>query len=169
MPVMFLRTILHATDLTPSSRPAFEQALELADEFGARLVLLHAAEVLPRSHARACLPSSYSHRRQQLAGDLRGLAGPNPVVPMEYVLSEDDPVSAIVRTAAARDCNLIVMGGHTPRGLPGLLAGVAEQVIRWAHCPVLVVKATPPSEPAPFARVPPFGSHGRRAPLPAGK
>jgi nucleotide-binding universal stress UspA family protein len=169
MPVMFLRTILHATDLTPSSRPAFDQALALAEEFGARLVLLHAAELLPRSPARACLPSFYARRRQQLAEDLHGLAGPNPTVSMEYVLSEDDPVSAIVRTAAARDCNLIVMGGHTPRGLPGLLAGVAEQVIRWAHCPVLVVKATHPAVPAPFSRVHPVGPHGRRTPLPAAK
>lgn len=150
---MRLRTILHPTDLTASSRPALDQAVALARDYRTQLVILHAADLLlPRP---AALPPGYARRRQQLGDELRQLIVPDPLVNVEYILSEDDAVSAIVRTAAARDCDLIVMGSSTPRALPGLLpAGVAEQVIRWAHCPVLVVKPPGPVEPPKDRPVP---------------
>jgi nucleotide-binding universal stress UspA family protein len=57
-------------------------------------------------------------------------------------LSEEDPLAAILGTAVARECDLIVMGSHGRHGLRRLVQGsVTEQVIRAATCPVLVVKA----------------------------
>ncbi len=141
---MQLKTILHPTDFTHSSEPALSQAAAVARDYGTRLLILHAGQLLPLPRgipSRCCLPVEYARTRQQLWEQLRQVRVPYPEVPVEYLLSEDDPVSAIVRTAAARDCDLIVMGGHGPSGLRGLLtAGVAEQVVRWAHCPVLVIK-----------------------------
>jgi nucleotide-binding universal stress UspA family protein len=149
---MQLRTILHPTDFTHSSETALQQAAAVARDYGTRLLILHAAELLhpPRGvFSRSCLPAHYARARQQLWDQLNHVQVPFPDIPVEYLLSEDDPVSAIVRTAAARDSDLIVMGGHGPSGLRGLLtAGVAEQVVRWAHCPVLVIKPSAEMEQA---------------------
>jgi nucleotide-binding universal stress UspA family protein len=149
---MQLQIILHPTDFTHSSKAALHQAAAVARDYGTRLLILHAAELLPLPRgiaARSCLPVHYARIRQQLWEQLQQIQVPYPDVPVEYLLSEDEPVSAIVRTAAARDCDLIVMGGHGPSGLRGLLtAGVAEQVVRWAHCPVLVIKPSAEAEQA---------------------
>ena len=61
---------------------------------------------------------------------------------MEHRLTEGDPAEEILRVAAALQCNLIVIGTHGRTGLGRLLMGsVAEEVLRKAVCPVLVVKA----------------------------
>lgn len=53
---------------------------------------------------------------------------------------DDDPGDAILRFACANEIDLIAMGTHGRTGLAHLLAGsVAEQVIRSAKVPVLVV------------------------------
>jgi len=91
-------------------------------------------------------PASYQER---LWRDLRQIQIPEPAVPVEYLLSEDDPVTAILRTAAERDCDLIVIGSHGRHGLGRLFgASTAEQVIRGATCPVLVVKPSASSKEA---------------------
>jgi nucleotide-binding universal stress UspA family protein len=134
---MELQTILHPTDYNPSSQAALEQAEVLARECGARLVILHTVPLPRPSSGGLNGPAVLA-----LLDELRRRHGADPRVPVEYLVSRDDPVSSIVRTAAARDCDLIIMGGDQPRDLQGLLsASVVEQVVRWAHCPVLVVKS----------------------------
>lgn len=55
--------------------------------------------------------------------------------------SEGQPYKAIVDTASAKGCDLIVMGSHGRRGLAGLLIGsVAMQTLTHAHIPVLVYR-----------------------------
>jgi nucleotide-binding universal stress UspA family protein len=171
---MRLQTILHPTDFTQSSVAALYQAAAVARDYGTRLLILHAAELLPPPHgvtARPGLPGHYASSRQQLWDELYRLHVPYPQVPVEYLLSEDDPVSAIVYTAASRDCDLIVMGSHSPNGLRGLLSpGVVEQVVRWAHCPVLVVKPSPEAEQTlgtKYRCLPAVSDRNPAAPLPA--
>ena len=54
---------------------------------------------------------------------------------------EGPPAEAILRAAEADKPDLIVMGSRGSGGLPGALIGsVAEQVVRHATTPVLVVK-----------------------------
>ena len=51
------------------------------------------------------------------------------------------PVAAIVRTAKARNADLIVMGTHGRSGVAhALLGSVAERVVRSAPCPVLTIR-----------------------------
>jgi quercetin dioxygenase-like cupin family protein len=66
-------------------------------------------------------------------------------------LAEGDPAEEILHFADRLRCDLIVMGSHGRTGLGRLLTGsVAEEVLRRAACPVLVVKtplrATPAAE-----------------------
>jgi nucleotide-binding universal stress UspA family protein len=59
----------------------------------------------------------------------------------EIVLSPA-PGEAIVRTAIADRCDLVVMGTHGRGGLKrAVLGSVADYVVRHAECPVLTVRA----------------------------
>lgn len=60
------------------------------------------------------------------------------------------PAEELTQLAADLDADLIVLGTHGRRGMRRLLLGsVAEEVVRRAHCPVLVVrpKHVAPAEP----------------------
>jgi nucleotide-binding universal stress UspA family protein len=151
-----IRTILHPTDLSEHSRPAFQMACSSAREHDARLVLLYvlppsAAPLLPEPHPDL---SGAGAPPESLPGRFAWPRPPDPGVRVEYRLAEGDPADEIVRLAGALPCDLIVMGTHGRTGLGRLLQGsVAEAVLRQAPCPVLAVKppapeATPAAAPA---------------------
>jgi quercetin dioxygenase-like cupin family protein len=61
---------------------------------------------------------------------------------VEHRLAEGDPAEEILRLAGVLPCDLVAMGTHGKTGLARFLTGsVAEEVLRKAECPVLVVKA----------------------------
>jgi nucleotide-binding universal stress UspA family protein len=58
----------------------------------------------------------------------------------------DTAAHGIVELASVLDADLIVIGTHNPKGLQRFLLGsVAEETVRTARCPVLVIPA--PTEP----------------------
>jgi len=62
-------------------------------------------------------------------------------VEVEPVIRQGVPFLEIVRVAAERKADLIVMGTHGRTGLAHALMGsVAEKVVRMAACPVLTVR-----------------------------
>jgi nucleotide-binding universal stress UspA family protein len=63
---------------------------------------------------------------------------------------EGNAAPEILRVAEESHCDVIVLGTHGRTGLARLLLGsVAEQVVRRASCPVLMVKGPfPPEQPA---------------------
>jgi quercetin dioxygenase-like cupin family protein len=74
----------------------------------------------------------------------------DPQLHVEHHLAEGDPGQEILHLARALRCDLIVMGTHGRTGLGRFLTGsVAEEVLRKAACPVLVVKT--PMSPTPAA------------------
>src|SRR5260370_30666197 len=112
---MQVRTILCPTDLVDPSQRALKYAADLAHDYGARLIVLHAVETLgPENvtYGEAVSQPQPDSYRQRLWNDLHQIRAPDPGVTMEYVLSEEDPVVAILQTAAESDCDLIVMGRH---------------------------------------------------------
>src|SRR6516165_4115000 len=149
---MHFKTILCPTDYSELSQAALDYAAALAHHHGGRLVILHAVETLgPENvtYGEAVSRPQPDAYRQRLGDDLRRIQAPVSNVPVEHVLSDEDPVEAILRTAAERGCDLIVLGSHGRSGLKRLLMGsVADQVVRKASCPVLVVKEGVPPAPA---------------------
>ncbi len=150
---MRFKRILHPTDYSANSQPALHYAADFARDSGAALVLLHVVETLglenlPYSEiASADQPAAY---RKRLFDELHQAAPGDPKVHVEYVLSEEDPVTAILRTAADFECDLIVLGTRGIGGWQRLLVGsIAEQVVRQSACPVLVVKPPVPTRPLP--------------------
>lgn len=62
-------------------------------------------------------------------------------------IDDDEPYAAIVRRAEAWAADLVVVGYRGSTGLKQVwLGGVAEKVVRYAHCPVLVVRPRPGSQ-----------------------
>lgn len=56
-------------------------------------------------------------------------------------VAEGSPAEEIIRIAASRQVDLIVISTHGRTGLRHLLlGGTAERVLRQVHCPVLVVR-----------------------------
>jgi nucleotide-binding universal stress UspA family protein/quercetin dioxygenase-like cupin family protein len=143
-----IRTILHPTDFSENSEYAFRMACSLAKDHKADLVLFHvipplAAPILPEpppnplqsADSQECL------KRWQFAWP----QPPDPNVHVEHRVAEGNAPCEILRLAQALKCDLLVMGTHGRTGLDRLLTGsVAEEVLRKAICPVLVVRMPPP-------------------------
>jgi nucleotide-binding universal stress UspA family protein len=143
--------ILHPTDYSDISEAALCTAGELAREHGALLVILHVVETLgpeKLTFGEESQPQPEAYR-QRLWEEIHQVRPPDSQTRVEYVLSEEDPVTAILRTVEKQGCDLIVLGTH---GITGwrrwFLPSVAEEVVRRATCPVLVVKS--PREPEPL-------------------
>ncbi len=152
-----LRTILHPTDLSPRSEPAFQLACALASQYAARLIVLHVIEPI-MAYGEVGIVIEPPGGRESLWQELRAHRGFGGIQ-VEHRLEEGAPAGVIARVADELGCDLIVMGTHGRQGLSRLLMGsVAERVVRLAPCPVLTVKSpvgVPTKVPTPahqFAR-----------------
>jgi nucleotide-binding universal stress UspA family protein/quercetin dioxygenase-like cupin family protein len=138
-----IQTILHPTDFSQNSRHAFQSACALARDNRATLIILHVMlpSVSPVLGQRLADPS----RSAESQGSTAALPWPQPSDPkftIEHRVAEGDAAEEILRLGASLKCDMIVMGTHGRTGLGRLLVGsVAEEVLRKATCPVLVVKA----------------------------
>jgi nucleotide-binding universal stress UspA family protein len=149
-----IRTVLHPTDFSEASQPAFELACALARDYKARLVLLHATPptrvYAPDGIAMPFPPEEEYDARVRLAR----LRPADPIVEVEHYVVEGDPADEIMKAAARLHADVIVLGTHGNTGLTRLLVGsVAEHVMRKAPCPVLTVRAPFRVSPAPAPRV----------------
>jgi nucleotide-binding universal stress UspA family protein len=148
---MRYRKILHPTDYSDDSKPALRMAADLAGQHGATLVLLHVVETLGPERVSfgevgKRQPEAF---RRRLWDEIHHARPADPQLHVEYVLSEEDVVTAILRTAVDLECDLIVMGTHGVTGWRWLTPSIAEEVVRRATCAVLVVKPPVVSRPLP--------------------
>jgi nucleotide-binding universal stress UspA family protein/quercetin dioxygenase-like cupin family protein len=137
-----IQTILHPTDFSENSRYAFQTACALARDNHATLLILHVMMPSVSPLFQESLPDPL--RAAESQESLATLPWPQPSDPqirVEHRLAEGDPAEEILRLAKALRCEVIVMGTHGRTGLGRFLTGsVAEEVLRNAVCPVLVVK-----------------------------
>jgi nucleotide-binding universal stress UspA family protein len=143
------RSVLCAADLTPASEHTLDVAISVAAENDARITLLHVVDSLPgdigtRPHLG--VPEIGPLRHELLAEARAQLHKAVPRAARSFCeVSERVETgvawSGILRVAARMDADLIVMGAHT-RGALGrtLFGSTANQVVRRANCPVLVVR-----------------------------
>lgn len=136
-----VRTILHPTDFSEPSQAAWQVACALARVYGARIVALHVVYPVSVAYTEV-IPTEAI--QQQIASGRDALEQLQPTetgLTLEKRLETGDPVEVILRVAQELPADLIVVGSHGRTGLARLLMGsVAEQVVRRASCPVLVVK-----------------------------
>jgi nucleotide-binding universal stress UspA family protein len=138
-----IQTILHPTDFSERSDPAFLLACSLARDHGARLIVLHVIPppvlVAGGDPVAAGIIEEFLNQQREKLGRLQAVGS---IPELEHRLANGDPVEEILRVAAESNCGMIVMGTHGLTGLTRVLMGsVAEGVARESPCPVVIVKA----------------------------
>jgi nucleotide-binding universal stress UspA family protein len=137
-----VRKILLATDLSPASASAAEQALELARRLDSGLLVVSVIEPgsLRLRGGIGARVDQIRERRQSTAASLvqRGRAAG---IRVTFLVWEGDPGESIVEAAVAEQADLIIVGSHGRGAVGRLLVGsVSDHVVRHAPCPVLVVR-----------------------------
>jgi len=142
------RTILHPTDFSPGSAAAFGVACDLARDYDARLVVLHAfGPVVPIAAEGVIISPDLGELREVARKELDAIRPPNPAIRLERAVREGPSTQAILDAAREFQADLIVMGTHGRTGFRRLLLGsVTEEVLREAPCPVLTVRAQVPGD-----------------------
>jgi nucleotide-binding universal stress UspA family protein len=137
-------TYLVPVDFSRGSDKAFEYALKLARENKAKLVALHvvpAELIYPPTGGRF---DFYGLLERDARQNYAKLAGQKKVKPAECRLVLARGVNfaeIIVQQAQKLGTSMIIMGSHGRTGLQRFLLGsVAERTLRYARCPVLIVK-----------------------------
>lgn len=158
-----IRKILHATDFSDLSRPAFELACALARDFGAEVVVCHVAPQPIIPVGEGMVVTTPAGETEQLTARLEQLKSADPRIRMASKLLRGDPATEIARLADEAKADLVVIGTHGRRGLSHLLMGsVAEGVMRKAPCPVLTIKAPFPADRGPKSETAAAPSSSRR-------
>jgi nucleotide-binding universal stress UspA family protein len=153
-----IRKILHLTDYSDASRPAFELACALTRDFGAELVICHVSPPPIIAAGEGVAFDFPTGEGEQMAARLAQLKPDDERIRVTRKLFRGDPASEILKLADEVKAALIVMGTHGRDGLFRLLMGsVAEGVMRKAPCSVVTVKAPAPVDHAP--RPAPVGQH----------
>ena len=144
-----IKNILLPTDLSATSLSTVEYAIELADQYKAKIHLLHVLEKTPPILAIRSLDLSQEKilKSFEEAGtkslDIavkKIKKGKSEEIDIEPVLKKGNDYKEIVKYSKEHKIDLIVIATHGRTGLlHTLLGSVAEKVIRYAKCPVLVI------------------------------
>ena len=143
-----IETILFATDLSPASDRAFEEACRLAREFGAELVIAHAYDptsVLALGYVPA---HAYLEWEDQFRESLEEKLDPlvqsarREGIDARSAVLTGPAEQAILDAAERENAGMILMGTHGRTGASRFFLGsVASRVIATASCPVMTVRA----------------------------
>jgi universal stress protein A len=154
-PALQLKTILLPTDFSGCANFAVAYAAAIARAAKARVICIYVlepmvpavgytglADPMPIADISEQLEDSAERELPQVVHceELRGLE-------VEEVITHGDAAAEIVRVAAEREVDLIIISSHGRTGFGRMIFGsTAEAVVRHARCPVLVVKPPPDEE-----------------------
>lgn len=149
-----IKNILLPTDLSSTSLVAADYAIELAVQYKAKIHLLHVLEKTPPILAirsldlsqEKILKSFEEEGRKSLDIAIKKIKkGKGEQFEIEPVLLKGNDYDEIVKYSKEKKIDLIVIATHGRTGLlHTLLGSVAEKVIRYAKCPVLVITPNKP-------------------------
>jgi nucleotide-binding universal stress UspA family protein len=146
---MRLSKIVYATDFSEGAGGAWQVARNLAERYGAEILLVHIVPgILPEAilvTLRHAVPQ-YGHVLQEDAQkrlgqfvEKEGLAARATIL-----TAVGEPWKEIIRVARESKANLIVLGAHGWEGWEmALLGSTVSRVIRDAPCPVVTVRHAP--------------------------
>jgi len=153
-----IHKILVPTDFSAHADEAFRVAHTLARAIGAEVVLFHIAHTpAVVSEGGRLLTDPGTGKTANLWDRFQNILPNDSKVRVEHqVIIADRPgAKHILEILDKLGCDLIVMGTHGHSWLKHLLFGsVTEEVVRLAHCPVMVVKAPAHQAAPPPVHVP---------------
>jgi universal stress protein A len=140
-----IRKILVPTDFSAHAEEAFRVARGLAKAIGAALVVFHVARPPAVATEDGRLLSDPTQKgSKDLWEDLKQITAADPSVKVQHevIVADRHCAGHILNILEKQGCDLIVMGTHGRGWLQHLIFGsTTEEVVRKAHCPVMVVKA----------------------------
>lgn len=148
------KTIVVGTDFSEVSDEALRTAAMYARMFGARVLVAHVFDTTPNVPPviwsrpdlidRSVQAEVEQAIRETLDGKTASLLADVPDVELS-VCQHPSPGRALCQTAQDAGADLLIVGSHGRTGLSrAFLGSVAEQVVRHASCPVLVVRERQP-------------------------
>jgi nucleotide-binding universal stress UspA family protein len=153
------RSVLVPYDGSEPARAALAQALLLLQP-AARLIVVTVVDEAPLISESAASVVAYDptalfealdDEGHALLADAVSRCAAANVTPLTEMV-HDTPVPAILATAKAYACDLIVMGTHARTGVARLFLGsTTEGVLRWSDVPVLTIRAEDELQTRPFA------------------
>ncbi|MFB6183530.1 MAG: universal stress protein [Haloarculaceae archaeon] len=138
-------TLLVPTDGSESALAATERAVDVCEETGASLHVIHVVDtnVLWGDVDAARVFDALEDAGEQALHSSIAVAEGHDVQSVRSALLNGSPVRAILDYATEEDVDCIVMGTHGRTGLDRYLLGsVAERVVRLSPVPVLTVSAS---------------------------
>ncbi len=139
-----LNRVLVPVDFSDCSHKALQYALPFAKAFDATLTLLYVVEPFYPVPEMAGVDVVLIEKQLREGGDRQLAAlrkGVGDSAAVETLLRVGRPETEIIKAARELDCDLIILSTHGRTGLAHVFMGsTAEQVVRRAGCPVLVVR-----------------------------
>ena len=147
-----IKNILVAVDGSKSADKALDFALDLAQKYSSKIVLISVFEPLSVSmmtlgiglspvNLATHIDGLVEFRKKILLDALKKAKNTNSELVVTKILAEGRPSDKIVETAKEQQCDLMVIGS---RGLGGIkeffLGSVSDRVADHAQCPVLIIK-----------------------------
>jgi nucleotide-binding universal stress UspA family protein len=155
-----IKKILYATDLSQNARHAFEYAASLANQYGAKITILHVFEELPHS-AQMRVASIIGKEKwkemlkdneeealntmrdqlEEFCNEMSNELADCPFIVDKICVRQGIPVEEILDQCTEETYDMIVMGTHG-HGLIGnaLMGSVSRRVVRRSKIPVLVIR-----------------------------
>jgi len=165
-PRLTVKRILVPVDFSECSQEGLQYAIGFANQFGARIMLLHAtylgyiysSEGTALYDVRGLQNAARENAERQMQKFVR--AAKFGRVKYETAFTDGSPALDICAFAKQHDVDLIVSSTHGLTGFEHVLIGsIAEKVVRRAPCSVLVVPSLPQTRIANLGEA---GAHTRR-------
>jgi nucleotide-binding universal stress UspA family protein len=156
-----IKRILYTTDLSENSRFAFSYAATVANQFGAKIIILHILEDISanihsqvssllgenrwqelQKQKEAEFFTTIEARLTEFCDELNTQYGEAcPFVVEDKIMEKGNAVEQILKLSQAKQCDLIVMGTHGHGLLADALIGsTARRVVRRSRIPVMVIR-----------------------------
>jgi nucleotide-binding universal stress UspA family protein len=138
--------VLVPIDFSEFSDQALKYGQELCEKFGAELHLLHVLEThvtsTPQFAMGLAVPDREEESTAAVSEKMNELPGGDwGDKPVKRTAAHGSPFVEIVKYAKDNQIDVIAIGTHGRTGLSHVILGsVAENVVRHAPCPVLIVR-----------------------------
>ncbi len=146
-----IKKILVPTDFSQPSEKAFIYAERFAEQFKAQLIVLNVSEAIPPApryippaeieehqeeiHRATCQQMQEMHNRLTQASPDSGIPA------AQFIAVDGASTDEILRLAKELDVDIIIIATHGRTGMKRwVLGSTTERVVRYAPCPVLVVR-----------------------------
>lgn len=140
------KNILLATDLSDISEFVTKKAKAIADEFGAKLSIIHVLEYSPVAYGGEFSIPLEANIEQSLEANARealaNLASKYHVNVDHVYLKKGSVKKTVCDLANSLHVDLIIVGTHGHHGIDILLGSHANAILHKASCDVLVIRSS---------------------------